>query len=294
MTRRVFRSGVIVGLLAMLTVPVAAKAQSNGKIVFERGSGFWVMEPDGTNPTRIDNEFLVRPNNRDPVWSPDGTQIAFGSDTGTTTTPQIYVMNADGTNLVSLTNDTVGMVEPAWSPDGTKIAVASNRDGISSIYTIDADGSNIMRVTNAVPASDQAPAWSPDGTRIAFWTNEGAIGLHIAIVNADGTGRTGLWPNTAYGLNPAWSPDGTRIAYGNPRIVVMNTDGTNQTILSSSGDRPAWSPDGTQIAFERNVAGQVQIFVINADGTGETNLTGTAGGSAPDWQNLLLLSPAQR
>jgi Tol biopolymer transport system component len=282
-----FQFGLICGLLAMLTLPVAVQAQSNGKIVFKRGTGFWVMDADGSNPARIDSEFLDRVNNNDPVWSPDGTQIAFSSDTGTTTAPQIYVINADGTNVIRLTNDIFSNIEPAWSPDGTKIAFAANRDGlIGSIYTMDADGGNITRVTNAFPASDQAPAWSPDGTQIAFWTNEGAIGLHIAIVNADGTGRTGLAPNTAFGRNPAWSPDGTQIVYGNPQIVVMNTDGTNQRNLSGSSfndDHPAWSPDGTQIAFERNVGGQIQIFIINADGTGETNLTGTAGGSSPDW-----------
>jgi transcriptional regulator of acetoin/glycerol metabolism len=47
--------------------------------------------------------------------------------------------------------------------------------------------------------------------------------------------------------------------------------------------QPAWSPDGAMIAFARNLSGQMQIFVMNADGTGQTNLTGTAGGNAPDW-----------
>jgi Tol biopolymer transport system component len=178
----------------------------------------------------------------------------------------------------------------------TMKAYASNRDGlITSIYAMNPDGSDVNRITNTFPASDQAPAWSPDGARIAFYTNEGGIGLHIALVNADGTGRTGLAPNTALGVNPAWSSDGTRIAFsstrdGNGEIYVMNADGTGQVRLTTNSlfdDNPSWSADGTKIAFERNLSGQDEVFVMNADGTGETNLTNNNPGpsdSQPNWQ----------
>jgi Tol biopolymer transport system component len=42
---------------------------------------------------------------------------------------EIYVMNADGTGLQRLTNNTASDTRPSWSPDGTKIVFASNRDG---------------------------------------------------------------------------------------------------------------------------------------------------------------------
>jgi Tol biopolymer transport system component len=295
--RQTLERAFVIGLMALVAAPAAVHAQANGKIVFERGGCFWVMNPDGTNPTQIGNAFaatLCPGNNRDPVWSPDGTKIAFVSDTLTTLPINLYVMNADGTNPIRLA-DSFNDIEPTWSPDGTKLAFAANRDGlVGSIYTVNADGTNILRLTNAPPGSDQAPAWSPDGTRVAFWTNEYAIGLHIAVVNADGSGRTDFNPNIAFGMNPAWSPDGTRIAYdgttlSGQRIFVMNANGTGQTQLTSttfSDIKPAWSPDGKKIAFERNITGQTHVMVMNADGSGETNLMPTDWGSAPDWQRL--------
>ena len=303
MIRRALLRGLMVSVLAMLTVPAAlhAQAPSNGKIVFERGGCFWVMNADGSNPTVIGNDFgadFCPGNNRDPVWSPDGTKIAFVSDKNTSLPINIYVMNADGSNVVRLIEDVVNDIDPAWSPDGTKIAFASSQgEPIQSIYTVNADGTNIVRITNALPGSDGQPTWSPDGTRIAFGTNQGGIGLHVAVVNADGTGRTDFAPNIAFGFNPAWSPDGTRIAFQgdgsvNPeQIFVMNTDGTGQTRLTTNTFhdlKPAWSPDGARIAFERNMTGQWQIFVMNADGTGQTNYSGTEWGNAPDWQSVIV------
>ncbi|UCC48931.1 MAG: PD40 domain-containing protein, partial [Gemmatimonadota bacterium] len=73
---------------------------------------------------------------------------------------EIYVMNADGSNPVRLTDNPAGDYEPAWSPDGTRIAFMSYRDGNYEIYVMEADGSNPARLTDN-PAGDNHPAWSP-------------------------------------------------------------------------------------------------------------------------------------
>ena len=54
-----------------------------------------------------------------PVWSPDGSQIAFTStrdDNG-----EIFVMNADGTNPINITNHPAGDGSPAWYPIGARM-----------------------------------------------------------------------------------------------------------------------------------------------------------------------------
>src|SRR5207253_9544676 len=106
----------------------------------------------------------------------------------------IFVMNADGTNIVQLTKDTTQERQPAWSPDGAKIAFASNREGKLHIFTMNAaDGSGVTRLTTGVQ-TDAQPAWSPDGTKIAFATNRD-INEEVYVMNADGTSPVNLTSN---------------------------------------------------------------------------------------------------
>ena len=88
---------------------------------------------------------------------------------------------------------------------------------------------------------------------------------------------------------PSLSPDGSLIAWDRGgRIWLMNSDGTEQHALTSSGDgrdgAPAFSPDGTKIAFHSNREGTDDIWVMNVDGSAQTNLTDTEGNDlGPTW-----------
>jgi TolB protein len=97
------------------------------------------------------------PFNDAPVWSPDGTQIAFASDRDGQV--EVYVMDDDGTNLARLTNST-GSDEPRWSADGLKIMFTTNRDGNQEIYSMNANGSSQVNLTNH-PDYDSEAGWQP-------------------------------------------------------------------------------------------------------------------------------------
>ena len=225
-------------------------------------------------------------------WSPDSSRIIFWSvmDYPNDTGPgELYVINADGTDQIRLTDNFANDNSPEWSPDGTKIVFVSDRDLLAGIYVMNADGTGQINLTpNA--AQNFAPAWSPEGNRIAFGSNRDG-NSEIYLMNADGTGQTRLTSNLAQDDGLAWSPDGSKIAYvsridGNREIYVMNSDGTGNTNLTNDpapDEGPDWSPDGRKIAFFSHREGHYVVYVVNADGTAQTNLTTEAENWWPDW-----------
>jgi Tol biopolymer transport system component/serine/threonine protein kinase len=194
----------------------------------------------------------------------------------------IYVMNADGSNLQQLTTNEADDVLPAWSPDGERIAFESTRDGIANeIYVMNADGSNLQRLTTN-EKGDYSPAWSPDGERIAFDSYRDS-NFDIYVMNADGSNIQRLTTDEADDTFPAWAPDGERVAFhsgrdGNDDIYVMNADGSNIQRLTTDealDTLPAWSPDGERIAFSSRRDGNygIGIYVMNADGSNVQHIT---------------------
>ena len=220
------------------------------KIAFHstRNGNFEIYSMDANGVTRLTFSAAI---DFDPTWSPDGTKIAFDSSRDDASR-EIYVMNADGSNVTRLTLQP-GVVDhmAAWSPDGTKIAFRSTRDGNGEIYVMNADGTSQVNLSNN-PADDAFPNWSPDGTKIAFNSNRDGNG-EVYVMNADGTSQVNLsnFPGVSDG-GPAWSPDGTKIAFvtnrdANFEIYLMNTDGSNQVNVSNNpafDTLPDWGTPG--------------------------------------------------
>ena len=221
-------------------------------------------------------------------------QIAFVSQRDGN--PEIYVMDADGSNQRRLTNNHGDDWSPSWSPDGKRIVFFSDRDehphpkhGRSTfeIYVMDADGGNLQRLTeNRV--DDRDPSWSPDGKRIAFMSDRDGADLHfdIYVMDADGGNEQKLTENPNTDRQPSWSPDGKQIAFSSVReghfsyeIYVMDADGENQRRLTENLKTdlfPSWSPDGKRIAFASDRKGDFEnfeIYVMDADGGDQRRLT---------------------
>lgn len=96
----------------------------------------------------------------DPVWSPDGSRVAFVSQHDES--DDIWVMNADGSAQANLTKDEAGLAawdkHPAWSPDSKEIAFWSSRTGVRQIHLMGVDGSNVRNISNT-PWDEYDPIW---------------------------------------------------------------------------------------------------------------------------------------
>jgi Tol biopolymer transport system component len=277
------------------------------------------MRADGTRAVNLSNdpweESLA--DSDGPSWSPDGTRIAFTSRRGHAV--DIYVMDADGSNPVNLTQHPAFDSSPSWSPDGARIAFSSDRDlpepfsgnpdnpslfgrfagnvlTDADIYVMDADGAGVVRLTDA-PGLDHFAAWSPDGSQIAFASNRdrepetGEPNFEIYVMDADGSNPVRLTNAPGRDISPAWSPDGQRIAFSSERdggicdIYVMDADGSNPVNLThypSCDLAPSWSPDGQRIAF-CSWRGGLQIVAMDPDGSNQIQLTHGPNAGWPTW-----------
>lgn len=269
----------------------------------------WVMNSNGSDKTQLTT--AIESCGR-PVWSPDGSKIAFISGSGHYPS-DLLVMNSDGSNLKKLTaiKNTEQIMSrfqvisifkryflsPTWSPDGTKILFVSNE----SIYVINSNGSNKMQLTTNETCA-KSPAWNPDGSKIAYtsgrYGDESSIwGIasngQLWMMDRDGTNKRQLIANEveksrySYSdLSPVWSPDGSRILFesGHGCICVANTDGTEIKQLTEDVtcyiSSCTWSPDGTKMVFVSDRWDSQNIWIMNSDGSNKKKLT---AGYQPEW-----------
>ena len=262
------------------------------------GTGYeiGVIDIDGTGQVRLtkngDFESL-------PVWSPDGSQIAFVGHTSMLFTghdSELYTMSADGSRRQRVSrrlSSGVSYYPPAWSPDGRTLAVVAvhgNRPYYSIMYsvllTVGSDGSDAREFAET-RGIQGPPAWSPDGEHLAFAIGESpSFGRNVEddqdieklpsgiyVMRADGTDLR----QVADGLvgAPAWSPDGSEILFVSDGVYVVGADGSDLRELGP-GARTidphlvAWSPDGSRIAVLGDIGQddrQVVLLTMGRDGT---------------------------
>lgn len=173
------------------------------------------MNADGSDSKRIVTPAKRPAQDEHPAWSPDGKSLAF--TTTRDANQEIYLCDADGSNLRRITSHPAIDSHPTWSPDGQQIAFCSARFGNLEICVMNSDGTSVRRLTDH-PAMDYQPKWSPDGHWIAFTSTRDG-NYEVYLIHPDGSGLRCLSNHPGVDKDPAWHPDGMRVTF------VSNRDG---------------------------------------------------------------------
>ena len=168
-----------------------------------------------------------------PAWSPDGRQIAFESNADGDM--EIYVMNADGSNVRQITHNTVWDEGPAWSPDGKRFAFSHGADDAHlDIWTMDADGADQRQLTT-YPGRDESPDWGVN-------PHPASVGGTVAPVLSLSVG------NASFGtFVPGFPHDYTATA---DATVTSTAGNAALTIADTTGNAPGHLVNGTFVLPE--------------------------------------------
>ena len=216
-------------------------------------------------------------------------KIAFSASDGVQR--DIYVMNADGSNLTRLTSTPQNEFSPAWSWDNAKLAFIRPRTNSSNqvhndVFIVDANGANGHWASTTPSALDlRDPTWDPSGSRLLVTSSDGLMSLNLA---------TGTFTHFKDGANDvsggaaAFEPSGQKVAVGGSGIAIYNADGSgmigpkmaspnNTTVESVS-----FSPDGKTVALTEAITPdrrKIYLFV----GTTFTLVQGSGVGLGVSW-----------
>lgn len=230
----------------------------------------------------------------------------------------VYAMDVDGSNLVTVAGAPGPEFDGSWSRDGRWVAYRDSTRGINLDDEIDiaaADGSSKRNLTNN-PANDWGPDWSHDGRTIAFNSTRDGPTMSGYLVNPDGSNLRRIEAEVWIEY-PAFSPDDSKIAFmsidGSSysiKVIGLATGEITQLTHGPGEDGwPAWSPDGSTIAFssQRDDCGFApveqecwrsgdigpyhDVWVVNADGSNLRRVTPEFGQFvtwSPDGKYLLI------
>ncbi|MBX9929573.1 MAG: hypothetical protein K2X99_11730 [Gemmatimonadaceae bacterium] len=262
--------------VAPLLTAEPSLSPDGARIAFTAGGDIWSVAATGGEAQLL----VSHPaNDSRPLWSPDGTKLAFISNR--TGNGDLYVLELAGGSLTRVTYDDGAEQLDAWSPDGAWLYFsASGRDiaGMNDVYRVRATGGTPMPVLADRYVSEYWAAPSPDGQRLAItargntfgqWWRRGHSHLdesELWVATLDATPRytlvstEGTRPGRGKDLWPMWSVDGSALFFvsdrnGTENIYRQPLGGSAQPLTQFKDGRVLWpqiARDGKTIVFERD------------------------------------------
>lgn len=241
----------------------------------------WARQIDADVPTTVlsgnGDSLLTLDICSRPDWSPDGQTIAYEESVEN---PDIWIMNADGTDRRSLTSDNHKNEQPNWSPDGDWLAFVSDRTDTKCVFVCRRNGSEIKQLTEDV-GDALYPTWSPSGSQISFsFVQNGCRDVLLVDVRSRQTQKLTQGSNDEG--KSWWSPDGERLLYnsivdGKMCAHVMKSDGTARTTLTTDSSNNeavyGWSPDGQKILISSTREENEDLYLLESDSDNAVRLT---------------------
>lgn len=306
--RTMYRIFLLLGILAagaVQAVPAQATFPGrNGRIALARSGDVYTMRADGTDLRRVTSGAAA---DLQPVWSPDGTQIAFARLSGTNF--EVMVVNRDGSNLRRVTFHSGIDWHPSWSRDGRRLAFQSNRTGNYDIFTVRlTDPLNVKNVTRTA-ANEGHPSFAPNSERVAFQRTLGDQTDLFSVVDSFACngypcfGSEVRYTNTTdrSESEPNWTPDGGAIAHTEKRGGLTSIrklwldNGSSSHLMTHYNSLvagPVCSPSGRYVVYTRVYSDiPSELWKADCQGGGTQPVRLAVGGDA-DWQRLPYLNPA--
>jgi TolB protein len=216
-----------------------------------------------------------------PVWSPDGTRVAYVSFE--TSRPAIYVQTLSTGRKEQITNFKGLNGAPAWSPDGQKLAMVLSKDDNPEIYTVDLATKAFTRITNQF-AIDTEPSWTIDGTGIFFTSDRGVKPQIYKVTLATGVTERVTFDGD-YNARGRVSPDGKSLVMVNKRpggsyqIAAQDLKSGNLRILTETNydESPTIAPNGAMLMYATSVGGKGILGAVSLDARTKVRLPSKLG-----------------
>ena len=227
-----------------------------GKLTSTNSTDIWTINIDDKKITELTSN--PEYNDREPIWSPNGSEIAFIS-TGRDEVPgSIWTIPSHGGTIKQLNENIENVWAPTWSPDGSKIAFCSYPVNTLYIYSL-ADSSLRRGFLQTTSLRYATPNWLPDGNSIVMNTNIKKLYTNINVVSLEDLQIQSL-VDVQYSnfTAPIWSADNSKIIFYKYRskIFAVPIDvGELESILEVgclSLRNPAISPDGKDLIFDND------------------------------------------